>query len=313
MAKYPKSLAITPFLLLRNFTVGFSSDRDSNYTVEYAPNIASQWGVAIDYNWLTLGFTTSWGLKDRDYNNKGKTAAFGFSGGLTRAKWIALGGFQYFKGLYITNPNDLQPDYLNASQPIYPHREDIQLFSGRLAWYYIFNHTRYSHPAALYVTTERQLKSAGSLLIGANFRTLNISADSSLIPPSISSHFDSASLVRKNNNYLFLANVGYAHTFVMKQKFFANAGATLGVGPVFSRYVALNESLRKDKVDAGVTLELQLGMGFNSERYYAGVLGNILSIATTAGKDASVDNTMFIVRFFVGYRIPIKHILPILG
>jgi len=311
--KYRKYLALTPIMIYRDFTLGFEGGRGEKGSVEYSPNLLPQWGLGVDYNWLSFELTSSWGVNDEE-PTKGKTSKLGIAGTLTLPKWNAQGNLQYFKGFYVSNLAELKTTYAAAAaEPIYPHREDMSLITGRGSLYYMFNSKRYSHPSALFVTTERQLKSAGSVLLGVTFTFFSISADSSLIPPSISRYFDSSHFVKKSGYFMLLSNVGYSHTFVFQKTLFLNSGLHFGLGPVYSGIKSDEGGATNRRLDAGATVELRVGLGVNGDRLYGGVLTSVVSTASTAGEESIINNSSYLLRLFVGYRFPIKFVIPILG
>lgn len=311
--KYPKYLALTPVLLFRNFTLGFDSGREGGRSVEYTPNVAPQWGLDLDYNWLSIEIASSWGMRGKGDQTKGKTFKLGLTGSLSRQKWIALGSIQYFKGLYISNPEELNEDFVHSSDAIFPRREDMKVLAGRLSVNHVFNGKKYSHASALFITTERQLKSSGSLLAGGSFNLIAVSADSTVIPRAIQPDFDSSYYVTNSQYYMLLGDIGYAYTLVINKSLFVNGSAQLGLGPVFSKNTPINTSLSRTGADIGLALDFRLGLGYNGDRLYGGVLTNIISIASSAGEESTINNSMYLVRFFVGYRFPIKFVIPILG
>ena len=65
----------------------------------------------------------------------------------------------------------------------------MEVLSVGLNAFYIFNSERFSYKAA-FVRNQIQLKSAGSLIIGASFDMFILDADSSIVPPELSNYFD---------------------------------------------------------------------------------------------------------------------------
>lgn len=162
------------------------------------------------------------------------------------------------------------------------------MFNVGIVTQYIFNNRKFSLRST-YVQNEWQKKSAGSLIVGAEFFYSLSDADSSFVPDNINEpDFFGGYKFNHSSSLNFGINGGYSYTFVLKQHFFLSMG--LSAGPQFSYSVLKSEDINqpdKTGVTFGLNGLLRTGFGYNSKKVYAGIFfisENL--IHTTAVSDA---------------------------
>lgn len=236
--------------------------------VVYKPNTNYNVGVGFNYRWLgiNLGFKTP-GINNDD-------AQKGVS------KWLDLQAYVYlrkltidfygqsFEGYYLAN-NDLL-----ANRPVsaeYFLRNDIQTRNLGANFEYLFNGNKFSY-RAVYLQNERQLKSAGSFLVGGGLHYHHTRADSSLIPANLK-YADFGNQLNYNRSGIasITLNGGYAHTFVIAKGFFLTGSLMVGAG--VNHTMLKNDQSNLVVNNYGLQLNGigRLGAGYNGERMYAGV------------------------------------------
>jgi hypothetical protein len=313
ITKYDKYLTFTPIIDVLSYEFEFASTRNNSndLSVNYAPNLRPLWGMGFGYRWLYFELSTSKGLESMNDSKKGNTRKLSISGSITKQKWVLTGYLTYFKGMYMTNPETFGQTYLADNNGFYPLRGDLSTLHGRLSGYYIFNNKKFSLAAGMSSESQRQNKSAGSLITGLTFAAVEIQADSSVIPAIIKNSFEQADLLKINRYTLITINGGYSHTFVLKH-FYANLGLMLGFGPVVTMTTPEDENLKTKSANLAFVLDSRIALGYNSAKFYTGFNLSNSYINSTASNEASIITSKSNFRIFIGYRIKVNCHVPII-
>ena len=138
---------------------------------------------------------------NNDNDIYGKTRRFDLSTHIYGRKMIFDLAMQWYKGYYLANPENIVAGWQQGDP--YPSREDIKVFTFGASGWYVFNHRKFSYRAA-FTFNERQLKSAGSPVLGGGFSWYFVNADSSLVSDVYVNEFDSISIesARMGNTYV---------------------------------------------------------------------------------------------------------------
>jgi hypothetical protein len=151
---------------------------------------------------------------------------------------------------------------------------------------------------------EWQRRSAGSLLYGGSLYTQFIHNDgASLLPPFYRYPADfyerSFNRLIEIQNYSISGNFGggYNYVFPGQDNWFAGASGDVGVGPALSRVkleILGGEEVWESALRLNTTANLRLQVGYNSEKWFAGVYtvfhydryglpGNGIDVSTAQG------------------------------
>ncbi|MCC8174401.1 MAG: DUF4421 domain-containing protein [Odoribacter sp.] len=127
-------------------------------------------------------------------------------------------------------------------------RYDMRIAKFGLIGQYFFNNNRFS-PRAAFNQSERQKKSAGSLIVGGGFYITRISADSiEIINEST-----------RKTNFHIAPSVGYAYSFIFKRNFHITASLSLAAD--------LEIKNPKGKVDLNPIIMPRLSGGYNVDKW----------------------------------------------
>lgn len=171
----------------------------------YMPNNPPKLGLGFSINNTIVGFSYGYGLRFLGNKNRGKTRSFDLRINHYGRKFAVDLFILRYKGFYMDEPEfKLCPD-LAVSQ-IGVHGD------------YILNHRKFSYRAA-YNQSERQLRSAGSFLVGAGAHITRIKSDTSLV------------IGGRNSFRTFQAGIsgGYTHSWKIGRRWYANLSLSLGV------------------------------------------------------------------------------------
>lgn len=268
--------------------------------VTFATNLPVSYGIALDYKWLSLGFTSSLGrIPDKE---KGFTQLRNFGFGINMRKLTFRNFYQITQGYYLANPGYFNPDF-NPATDTYPQRDDLRSSIYYATLNYIFNHKTFSNEAALF-QLERQKQSAGTFVTGLTYSYVTYQADSALVPPEYQYLFLGNNFITTLYVNLFGFNAGYMHTFVLTKnyKFFYSLGIIPGLSYQHGSAYYGDGQLPASRSTLGFHAEGRMTLGYNGDKWYAAT--SIIGYAL-GGRihDVNPYNQGFsFLRFSVGYR-----------
>ena len=288
----------------RKFTSYLLSDENAEHSLEYKPNDNLNLGFGATYYGFSLNIGLNFPFVNNDDELYGKTSYLDLQSHLLTRKFTFEIWLSVYNGYHVANPNSSITDWDISNN--YPYRQDMKTFVGGLSTYYIFNNRKFSYRAA-FIQDEWQKKSAGSFLIGGSLYSVNIIADSSLIPYNIKdTSFYSNFHFNQSYFTTISANGGYAHSFIINKRIFFTVSLLAGIGVGSSGLKPsegnLSPTLNKSTINANFTFRFALG--YNSRKFYIGI-NNVYSNFTTpspieeTGMGLSFGNVRFnIVRRF---------------
>lgn len=280
-------------------------DKDSNFSISYAPNSSLNLGLGVNYKWFGLGVAFNFPLINNDDDRYGETKKIDLLTNIfTRSLAIDF-YMQLYKGFYVENPDSYITNW-DYSLP-FPSRSDIITASIGGSCIYAFKHRKYSHRAA-FVQTDLQKKSAGSFLLGGYFSLFSVSGDSSFIPfeihekcsPDLCFNLASVSGVGVTG--------GYTHTFVMWKRLYLSLTLVPGLGYQNYEISYLSSSGTKQGSFIAGRLSARAALVYNSERSYAGITAIDDSFTGNTGRDHinSLGYRVGVIRFFYGRRFTVR-------
>jgi hypothetical protein len=254
-----------------------------DFELNFEPNTNLNLGIGATVNSVTLNL--SYGFKFLNPEEKsGSTKYLDLQNHIYSRKWVIDIFAQFYQGLYLDNVRELVPDY----QEDYYVRSDIyQQLLGASALY-LFNNRKFSYSAP-FNQNERQLKSAGSFLLGGEASWGLADADSALVPT-----FDYPFDVSKVDSISSLAfyrigpSVGYVYSLVIAKKVFATLSFTLNTS--YGLNVVHHDTrgrFKNDHLNAGVIIRFALG--YNDDRWFLGI-NTVNALVSSSNKDRSLTS-----------------------
>ncbi|SIO55910.1 DUF4421 domain-containing protein [Chitinophaga niabensis] len=247
----------------RKYTYYDIVDKRLKEEVLYRPNTSNNIGFGFNYKFIGINIGFKLPFINNDDDQYGKTKYLDLQSHLYLRKLVIDFYGQYYKGYYLANRRfnsqalSLRPDMYNTDLGL-----NVQ---------YIFNDKKFSYRAA-YLQNEYQKKSAGSFIVGGEVFAWKMKGDSALIPSNlgIEGFFDNEPFHR-TSSVSMAANVGYAHTFVIKKYFFVTASLTgsAGVNQTVLNYLDGRNKRREFGWQLNNTV--RFSAGYNSSKYFAGI------------------------------------------
>jgi len=272
-------------------------------------NSPANTGFGIDYKWLSLEYTRSlpW-TKEDPLKGKSKMRGFGLATS-TRKIWFKA-FYRQNEGFYLSNTDDILPQYRQSKDYPYYQRPDILTSTFFSTINYCFNHRRFSNSSNLY-QLEQQRKSAGSFVSGLSLVRNNYTSDSALVPlasPQRGSDFKQTIGLE----VLSLgANIGYIHNFSFGKRrcMFFNVGFIPGMA-----YQSSNrkwETGQESNYETfGLNAELRISLGYNHPRWFSSFGFRYFSVFNEADKSNPISIFYSSGTFNVGYRLAVPENRP---
>ena len=280
------------------------TDNTEILELDYQPNTTLNFGIGATVKSFTLNLAYGFRMLNPD-EGQGKTRYLDLQSHIYTRKLVVDLFAQFYKGMYLENTQ-----ILNATHPTpYYVRPDMyeQIFG--LSGLYVFNNKKFSYRSSL-IQNERQLKSSGSFLAGAEAYYGLVRADSTLVPTFLT---DSVFMEMKGYEEIGFwkagPSIGYAYNVVIAKKFFIMASFTLNYG------IGYNSAYHPD---FGTHTDFQgdfgafgrFAIGYNDSNWYLGLNMVYNNIATSTDSrllnaDYGISNVRlnFVKRFRPGPKL----------
>ncbi len=262
-------------------------DNQTGLELEIRPVAEYKLGFSFDYKWFALGFsfTPTFLMDDKGIEELNNSQYFGININFFYSdRWRQELGYNYYEGFFTVENSIIEDiDLLNTT---------LHLIQG--STFFIAN--RNFSFRAHYAQTERQLKSAGSLIpkLVYNF--------SQTTPNFINSNLPSKNIEQINSLNVY-AQMGYLYTFVHNQKWFATVGVHPGLGYNYSNFKYNDDTQTiESSNDLALALAAETSLGYNSYRWFFGTSFNWRNYNYTYNQNnVFISNNMYF-NMYLGYR-----------
>ena len=268
-------------------------DNDTQSTLRYRPSRKLSLGLGVAHKFFAFDLTLQTDIGEAQTLEN--TRSFDFQVRLYTSKHLLSTTLQYYKGYMLAGNTGIS----SSMEPSFTDREDLRTINFNLQYMYAFNYTRFSMKAP-FVFNERQKRSAGSVVFGAQFGILNMESDSSLIPVEWISDFNRNMNLTSLNVINVGAGIGYMHTFIIEKNFFATLSLIPGLVFNYGDYSLDNIS----ELPTGVNLSLRSmnSIGYNGNRFFAGASFIWDTFYTSIDTRQRAEMGSGKMNAFVGYR-----------
>ncbi|UTW60638.1 DUF4421 family protein [bacterium SCSIO 12741] len=281
------------------FTVSHNDNDGNGFQTEYKPNDGSSIGFGFNYKWL--GFSMAFiPLGRRDFSTHGRTQRLDLQGNIYTRKFGFDLRFQYYKGFYIDNPQNLDENWVSDSGV--PTRFDIRTANLGANMFYVFNHQKFSFRNS-FVNNEWQTKSSGSFYAGTAFSFYSIAGDSAIAPTELVDSLVPEDFFMRANILTLGGFGGYAYNFIIQRKFFVSLAMAPGLSTLRLREIDAEGEEFANSTKLAFRFNTRIGMGYNSERFFSGIsyFNDFLSFNYNQN-ESSFSFASGAFRLYVGYR-----------
>ena len=208
----------------------YEIDNGSDFFLRVAPKIRTRVGPFFGWRFAFFGYNIDiksiFNHDDIDLAGSIYSSAFGLDlfyrrvGGNYNIKRLIMNDVNYSADLH-----DLPFDGINVGMT-------------RINFYYVTNYKKYSHQAA-FSQTNRQLKSAGSLLLGAAYAHNRITVDwdrlTNIINTTHGTNLPTNAVTGTQKNDEITLTAGYGYNWVFSRNWLAAGELTGGIGALFHK------------------------------------------------------------------------------
>lgn len=259
---------------------------DGQRTFDLVPAAEYLLGFSVDYKWIALeasfspAFMQADGIEDLSNSSSYKLSLNFFYTDRIRQEL----SYTNLVGFINNNSETGAIEGLRLLNNL-----EMQTFKG--STYYIAN-KNFSFRSH-YAQTERQLRSAGSLIPKLTYSY-------SITSPNLETSIEAINTVKLKSFDLFF-QLGYLYTFVTKQKWFATIGVHPGVGYNSSKYEYRDQSNQLFN-NTTFAFDSELKFGYNAYRWFFGVGGNWRNYNLLNNEDNQISRDNAYFQIYAGFR-----------
>ena len=267
------------------------SDNETGSELEIKPVAEYKQGFSFIYRWFTLAlsFTPRYLINTDEIEELNNSKTFGLDLNVVLSdRWRQELGYKYYEGFFNNGPLIDEGEFANTT---------LHMFQGST----VFTVNRNFSYRAHLDQTQRQLKSAGSLIPRLNYDYSKSSLN--FIDVNEESNIDKISSI---NIY---GQVGYLYTFVLNRKWFATFGAHPGIGYNYSsseyaNFINGSETSTKENFhNVSLALEAETSLGYNSDRWFFGTSYNWRNYEYTNEENGVFTSNDNYFNVYLGYRL----------
>ena len=278
-----------------HYQLGNNAGTESQ-NLNFSPTLGTKLGIYFGWRWIFLGYTFD--VEDLFGSNKNKSKKKEMSLNLYSSRF----GVDLY---YRKTGNDFKlrsisgfPQEFQSSHNI--HFDGLESKIKGLNAYWIFNHRKFSYPAA-YSQSTNQKRSAGSFMAGLSYSQHNISFDCEKLPASILQQL-SPSLRFNHIKYSdYSLGFGYGYNWVFAKNWVSNISLLPSIGYKKSRIDDndfKNESWIKD---INFDLITRAAIVYNNAKYFVGA-SLVLHTYDYRKPNLSVTNSFGTLRIYAGFN-----------
>ena len=279
------------------------SDLSSSYHLKYLPNGYFNLGAGVNFRSFGLSLATKVPIFQNSEFKHGETKRIGIQSYIYSSKFTIDLLTSFLKGYYLVNSSSHLSSYTKDKDY---QRPDISSANIGISVNYIFNNSRFSYRAA-FSDTERQKKSAGSLLAGGSIISYRTKADSSIVPREIDpKYFLKSREISKSGVLAFNANIGYAYSLIFLRNGIFTLSYILGTGVQDNTFGGEVDS-EINRWRFSMNHSGRIGIGYRFNRYYLRI-GIIRSTQYTNLKynDLGIGNGTNFMQISLGKRFTLR-------
>ena len=276
----------------------------SGQMLTFAPDIIMKVGPYLGWRWIFLGYTFD--LKHFGFGSNGKKREFDFS---IYSSQIGVDLFYRRTGSDYKIRDVYMGDGVDVSKLNGLDFDGISVGITGANLYYIFNHKRFSYPAAFAQSTCQKI-SCGSWMAGVGYTVNSIELDHDKLEDMVESYSSSQNKIELDSGLMFNsvkytninASAGYAYNWVFAKNWLLCASASLAVAYKYSK-----GDVENDKRHSFNFKNIHLdGIGrfavvYNNTHWYAGASAIVRSYNYHKSR-FEANNIFGNVNFYIGYN-----------
>ena len=275
-----------------------NNNREQTQQLNFSPTLGTKLGIYFGWRWIFLGYTFD--VEDLFGSNKDKPKKKEMSLNIYSSKfgidlyYRKTGSDFKLRSHYGFQPEDAE----NTLRDI--HFDGLQSNIKGLNAYWIFNHRKFSYPAA-YSQSTNQRRSAGSFMAGFSYSQHKISFDYNKLPSMLLNHL-SPNLRFNHIKYSdYSLGFGYGYNWVFAKNWVSNLSLLPGIGYKKSKIDDQDFSNKNWIKDINFDLITRAGIVYNDSKYFIGA-SVVLHTYDYRKPSLSVTNSFGTLRVYAGFN-----------
>jgi hypothetical protein len=263
-------------------------------SLRFLPNNSFSAGVGAHLFDVSFELTAAIPVDELDQARYGESHTRDLSAAISGTNWSIDGVLRNYSGFYLSNPDAVPP-----GTETFPIRPDIELSDIGVYGIYAFNKNKYSLWSS-YSHSERQLKSAGSVLLVGAVTSTHLFADSIVMSPQLLQRINVVTTFADFRTTTLALGTGYSYSFIYERLFF-NISFSLGPAHHWIHYKGLDDMQHYDIAINSYT-DTRVAFGFNGDKFFGGISFVNQSMSTKI-EEVRIQTQTMAFRMVAGYRI----------
>ena len=263
--------------------------------IGFSPTLGTKLGIYFGWRWIFLGY--SFDVEDLFGGNKNKPRKKEMSLNIYSSKF---GIDLYYRKtgsdfkLRSYSGFDLNESYRDM------HFDGLQSNIKGLNTYWIFNHRKFSYPAA-YSQSTNQRKSAGSFMLGFSYSQHKISFDHNKLPEAMRAQLSTSLLFNKIKYSDYSLGFGYGYNWVFAKNWVSNLSLLPGIG--YKKSIIDDKDFKDEHWIKDINFDLitRAGIVYNNAKYFMGA-ALVLHTYDYRKPNLAVTNSFGTLRIYAGFN-----------
>lgn len=282
----------------QSYRLRATNEEEHTQSIRFSPSPSVKVGPYFGWRWIFLGYTFDVG----NPQSAGKSTEFNLSlySSLVGIDLVHIKNSGNFR---IKNASGFGP----TAERLVKNAEfkGAETYTSSINLYYVFNHQRFSYPAAFAQSTV-QKKSCGSWMLGLRYDKQKIKFEHTRLPsPLLSSATHPLIDEMKINNIEYLnysVSVGYAYNWVFARNFLLSASVSPSLGFTQSKGEDMwGESLWLNMKNMSFDFVSRLGIVWNTGKWFAG-FSAVNHLFDYKRNKISLTNSINYFNLYVGFN-----------
>ena len=275
-----------------------NNNREQTQQLNFSPTLGTKLGIYFGWRWIFLGYTFD--VEDLFGSNKDKPKKKEMSLNIYSSKfgidlyYRKTGSDFKLRSHYGFQPEDAENNLRDI------HFDGLQSSIRGLNAYWIFNHRKFSYPAA-YSQSTNQRRSAGSFMAGFSYSQHKISFDYNKLPSMLLNHLNPNLRFNHIKYSDYSLGFGYGYNWVFAKNWVSNLSLLPGIGYKKSKIDDQDFSNGNWIKDINFDLITRAGIVYNDSKYFVGA-SVVLHTYDYRKPSLSVTNSFGTLRIYAGFN-----------
>lgn len=272
-----------------------TNQNDHPQKLNFSPNLGTKMGIYFGWRWIFLGYTFD--IEDLFGGNKNKPKKKEMSLNLYSSKF---GVDLYYRKTGSDFKLRSQEGFYQDNQFKNIQFDGLQSSIMGLNAYWIFNHKKFSYPAA-YSQSTNQRKSAGSFMAGFSYSQHKISFNHEKLPERLQAYLNPDLKFNRIKYSDYSIGFGYGYNWVFAKNCVSNLSLLPGIGFKKSK---IDDHDFKDEhwiKDINFDLITRAAVVYNNSKYFAGA-SLVMHTYDYRKPNLSVTNSFGTLRIYAGFN-----------